>query len=247
MRDSRRPPLGPSSTLERLEEQIRQRVGGPNPPAVGDQPAVAPPTETPPTSKKLERGYLGVRVDDQRERGRGVRVLDVYHGSPAERAGLRRQDLITAVAGIRVRQITELSEILETLAPGQGVELEVLRDGRQQKLRATLAQAPAAGQSAVRPETVPPPPPEATAEPPEKRAGAAEGPASIPPPPEPFPLGREVDQPAGPQLQPPGAADHQLTDAARLEQLQRRVDELERRVAELEQQLAEALKKKPSP
>jgi hypothetical protein len=196
------------SALERLERQIRQRVGadeGRESDAAG--PTLASPTPTPRAGKNAPAGYLGVLADDQKDRGRGVRILDVRRGSPAEKAGLRRQDLITAVAGIRVRQMSDFNDILTASEPGRTLDFEVLRDGGRQKLRVALEQRPAAAErSSPPPETVPPP------------AGEP-----LPPPPPP-------GEPPSPPSEPP-SLNEQLQ--RRIAKLEHRVAELERQLAEL--------------
>ena len=196
--------------LERLERQIRERIGT----SEDAPPTVAPPPpQAPPEAAGVEPGYLGVAADDRVDRGRGVRISTVQPGSPADKAGLRRQDLITAVGGIRVRQLADMSEILATFGPGQRLDFDVLRDGKPQQVRVVLGQRPADGERPPPPEGVPLPPGQA-----------------IPAPPEP-------QQAAGPQLQPPKTIGRQSPEASRIERLQRRVDELERRVEELERAL----------
>lgn len=151
------------STLERLEWQIRQRAGASeNAEPDANRPPAARLAESRPAGENVEPGYLGLVADDQKDRGRGVRILDVQRGGPAERAGLRRQDLITGLTGIRVRQMSEMSDILGMFGPGQGVNFDVLRDGKPQKVRVVLGQRPAAisGRSDL-PETVLLPPGEA--------------------------------------------------------------------------------------
>lgn len=196
--------------LERLEQQIRQRVGTPESrTTIPDHPPPAPPRKAKQAGENTEPGYLGLVADDQKDRGRGVRILEVSRGSPAEKAGLRRQDLITAVAGIRLRQMSDLSEILETFGPGQVVEFAILRDGQSRKVRVALEKRPStADPGPALPETVPLPPGE-----------------TIPAPPEP--------QIAGPRLEPSRTIDRPPT-TSRIEQLEHRVDELERRVEELQ-------------
>ena len=142
----------------------------------------------------------------------------MYRGSPADKAGLRRQDLITAVAGVRVRQMTDMADILDNFAPGQGVDFDLLRGGKPEKLRLTLGERQAAaGPPASAPEVIPLPPGETPAGPPEPQVG--------------------------PALPPPQSGGPSLTETSRIERLERRIDQLERRVAELERQLAEARQK----
>ena len=216
-------PAFAQSALERLERQIRQRVGGP----AGDSPQAAAPAPSPPPAAargagNAATGYLGMVADDQNDRGRGVRVVEVYRGGPADKAGLRKQDLITSIGGIRVRQMTDMADMLDTFMPGQSVDFELLRDGRLLKLRATMAARPlAAERPGGMPEAIPLPPGEAIPKPPEPGLG-----------PEPVPLPPEATPPS---------------QSARIEQLQRRIDELEHRVAELERQLAAAQKKDQKP
>jgi len=218
------------SALERLERQIRQRA---EQPAGGEKVADGPVPPPPPAPgndlgkpNDVEPGYLGVVADDQNDRGRGVRILAVHPASPGEKAGLRRQDLVTAIAGIRVRQMSDMSDILETFGAGQVLEFDILRDGKSQKVKVTLGQRPAAGpkveepKPAGLPETVPLPPGALPGEPPEP-------PAEMEP---------------GPQLEPPKAAGPQAEQAKQIEELRRRVENLERRVAELERALAKSAK-----
>jgi hypothetical protein len=239
-------PACAQSALERLERQIREGAGASKSiQADADKPAAAPPTQTPHAPGNAEPGYLGVVADDQKDRGRGVRLLDVYRGSPAENAGLLRQDLVTAIAGTRVRQMTDMSDMLGTIAAGQSVDFELLREGKPQKVRVTLGQRPAAERSAGLPETVPLPPGQPLPEPPEQPADVAATPRRPPPPPDPAARQKGADEPAGPRLQPPGGGLPPRLDASRIEQLQRRLDELERRVAELERAMAKTVKNKP--
>ena len=74
------------SALQRLEEMIRQPKA-----ASGTAPAKPPESPAPPKAAATqpapspEPGYLGVLADDKDDRGRGVRVLKVTPGGPADR------------------------------------------------------------------------------------------------------------------------------------------------------------------
>jgi S1-C subfamily serine protease len=59
---------------------------------------------------------------------RGVRVLEVVAGSPAEAAGLARDDLLVAAAGAPVETLDDLTRAM-VLGDGRGLEIEVLRGG----------------------------------------------------------------------------------------------------------------------
>ncbi|MCX5737415.1 MAG: trypsin-like peptidase domain-containing protein [Proteobacteria bacterium] len=57
----------------------------------------------------------------------GALVTGLPKGGPAERAGLRRSDLITRVDGHKIRGARDVYAIVETAAPGQDLDIEVLR------------------------------------------------------------------------------------------------------------------------
>jgi serine protease Do len=65
------------------------------------------------------------------ERASGVLVGRVREGTPAERGGLRRGDLLVAVDGHAVRSAREVYEILERCTPGQELRLALLRGGER--------------------------------------------------------------------------------------------------------------------
>jgi S1-C subfamily serine protease len=72
----------------------------------------------------------------------GARVLQVIPNSPAEEAGLRPGDRITAVDGEAVNDRNTLPEVLRRYRPGDTVRLTVIRDGEERTLSVTLGRAP---------------------------------------------------------------------------------------------------------
>lgn len=98
---------------------------------------------------QVRRGMLGVTIQPvtseiARSMGlsavRGALVSDVQSGSPAEKAGLRRGDVITAIDGATVTDGNALRNHVAQLMPGTRTEVTVLRDGREQKVGVTLAE-----------------------------------------------------------------------------------------------------------
>jgi len=210
------------TALERVESRLRDQLqSGTKAPAANppqpQPPVSAAPAGTAPanTAPAGARGWLGVVADDEQDRGRGVRVLEIAADGPAAKAGFRVQDLITSVGGIRVRQMSELADMLEMYKPGDMIAFEVQRDGRSEKLQATLTQRPDA-----RAET-PAATPAAT---PARQLPAAE-PKSEPP------LLLPAQTPPAPPAAGIGAP---ADDHSRLEALERRIQQLEQRVNELE-------------
>ena len=68
----------------------------------------------------------------------GVRLEGVRQGSPAERAGLRRGDVIVRFAGVTIRALEDLTFALRSRRAGEEVEVTFLRDGRPETVRALL-------------------------------------------------------------------------------------------------------------
>ncbi|MGZ6259563.1 MAG: trypsin-like peptidase domain-containing protein [Candidatus Limnocylindrales bacterium] len=67
----------------------------------------------------------------------------VVAGSPADTAGLKEGDIITAVNGQRIDAAHSLDDILVKTSPGDTVTVTILRDGQSQDLRLTLGTRPA--------------------------------------------------------------------------------------------------------
>ena len=73
---------------------------------------------------------------------RGALVARVYRGSPAELAGVKPGDLVVAANGQRIDSAQALHNLEGLLPVGQAVRLDVQRDGRVQKVSATLKAQP---------------------------------------------------------------------------------------------------------
>jgi S1-C subfamily serine protease len=100
-------------------------------------------------SGQVRRGYLGVTIqavtsDMAANLGlkdvRGVIVNNIERGSPAERAGLKQGDVITVINGVQIEDGNGLRNIVASAGPGAEVTMTVLRDGREQQMRATLGE-----------------------------------------------------------------------------------------------------------
>jgi len=74
---------------------------------------------------------------------RGALVARVIPGSPAQAAGLRTGDIITAVAGRAVDSREAFSTLTSTVAAGQPLPLTIARDGNTQSISVRPSEAPA--------------------------------------------------------------------------------------------------------
>ncbi len=83
---------------------------------------------------RLDRGAVPARVAylgaNGVPAGAGVAVQNVDPGGPAADAGLRRGDVITAVAGERVSSMTATERIVGAQAPGHPMSVDLLRHRR---------------------------------------------------------------------------------------------------------------------
>ena len=79
----------------------------------------------------------------------GVMVTEVYEGGPADRAGLRRGDLITDIDGREVFDEKGLKFLAAIKSPGETSELSLLRGGKSQTRTVTLAPPPGATEADV--------------------------------------------------------------------------------------------------
>jgi serine protease Do len=98
---------------------------------------------------KVTRGQLGVVVQPVTEEiaaslklndARGVIVSQVQPGSAADRAGVKRGDVILALNGDVVSDPNSFRNEIAGTPPGRTVTLRILREGSEQELRPTLGE-----------------------------------------------------------------------------------------------------------
>ncbi len=69
----------------------------------------------------------GANLPQVQQFANGARVTSVEGNSPAEKAGLQRGDVITAVAGTKVDASNSLADLVSKRKPGEKVDLTVTR------------------------------------------------------------------------------------------------------------------------
>ena len=96
---------------------------------------------------KVRRGMLGINIqnisDDtakalELKDTAGVLVSNVKAGSAADKAGLKRGDIITAINGEKIEDSNVLRNKVAGSEPGSQIKLTVSRDGKQEEFTATL-------------------------------------------------------------------------------------------------------------
>lgn len=90
----------------------------------------------------IEAGLLGVRGNEAPDGSAGVHIIEVTPDTGAEAAGLLVGDRIVAIDGAPVTQFEELAGLVVANVPGAVVQLDVVRDGVNLTLEATLGAKP---------------------------------------------------------------------------------------------------------
>lgn len=95
----------------------------------------------------VSRGWMGVTIQPVTEelaksfglkQARGALINDIMKGSPAEKAGIRQGDVITAFNGADVKDPSHLQRLVAETGIGKPVKVIVFRDGRALELSLTL-------------------------------------------------------------------------------------------------------------
>jgi len=97
------------------------------------------------SGKPVSRGYLGVgtrNLDNEFQSSLGIKegavVSNVDRGTPADKAGIQRLDVITAVDGQKVRNGDDLVAAIAGRRAGETVSVTVWRDNKTKEIKVTL-------------------------------------------------------------------------------------------------------------
>jgi len=100
---------------------------------------------------KVTRGWLGVSIQDVDQElasamklptSRGVLISDVQAGSPAQKAGLKRGDVVVKIDGQPVETTGHFRNAIALGGSDKSVKLELYREGKLQTLSAALGEMP---------------------------------------------------------------------------------------------------------
>lgn len=99
----------------------------------------------------IKRGYLGVSIQPLTPdfadawgvaKGVGEIISDVRPGEAAEKAGIKRGDIVVKIGDKEVTPDQTLSNLTSSLAPGARVPFQIIRDGKPIVLNVTLGTRP---------------------------------------------------------------------------------------------------------
>jgi serine protease Do/serine protease DegQ len=101
---------------------------------------------------EVKRGMLGVQLANPNqftpdiasslglENAKGAWVTQVVEGSPADKAGVKANDVITSVNGHTVANSTELRNTIGLLRIGEKVDLALIREGKPRRVTAVIGE-----------------------------------------------------------------------------------------------------------
>jgi serine protease Do len=98
---------------------------------------------------KVTRGWLGVMIQkitpDLKEKlnlkdERGALVADVVSGGPADKAGIKRGDVIVGFNGKEIKESSQLPYVVGSTPVGQAAKVDVMRKGEKQSFEVKIAE-----------------------------------------------------------------------------------------------------------
>ncbi|MGB7291007.1 MAG: DegQ family serine endoprotease [Thermodesulfobacteriota bacterium] len=103
------------------------------------------------TNGKAIHGWLGVMVQPitpeiaegmKLSELKGALVADVSPGGPADKAGIKRGDVIVALNGKKVDTVSELTNSVGVVQPGTKEDLKLVRDGVEREVSVKIGELP---------------------------------------------------------------------------------------------------------
>jgi len=98
---------------------------------------------------EVRRGQLGVYIQDMTQdlaesfglkKAQGILVTQVMEGSPAEKAGIKRGDVILEVDGDKIDRVAVLRNRISLTSPGATVRLTILRGGDRRDVKVVIGE-----------------------------------------------------------------------------------------------------------
>ncbi len=96
---------------------------------------------------EVVRGYLGVMIQEltpalREEFGlkenEGVLIADVMEGSPAQKGGIKRGDVVIEFNGKEVKDVSQFRNMVALTPPGTRVKIVVIRNGKRKELQVVI-------------------------------------------------------------------------------------------------------------
>ncbi|TFG76750.1 MAG: PDZ domain-containing protein, partial [Thermodesulfobacteriales bacterium] len=100
---------------------------------------------------KVVRGWLGVYVQKVTpeiassfglKENEGALVSDLAPDGPAEKAGIKRGDVVVEFNGKKVKDVSDLTNLAAETAPGSDVDVKIVEDGKTKTIKVKLEEFP---------------------------------------------------------------------------------------------------------
>jgi S1-C subfamily serine protease len=88
------------------------------------------------SSGNASGAFLGVQTDPE---ARNCKITAIVKESPAEKAGLKEDDVIVAFDGKKIGPADDLFDVIRKKKPGDEVTVEVQRGDETKSIKVTLA------------------------------------------------------------------------------------------------------------
>jgi serine protease Do len=85
---------------------------------------------------EISKTFLGVSTEKDKE---GAKIISVEKASPAEKAGLQKEDIIYKVEDKKIDDMASLSEVISAMKPDDNAKIYFLRNGKKKDVTAKLA------------------------------------------------------------------------------------------------------------
>ncbi len=129
------------------------------------------------TKGRVDWGWLGVSISEVTEddldrlklrEARGVLVRSVLPGDPADKGGVRTNDVIVGIDGARLESPRDLQRVVSSTPVGKRVRVVLLREGQETEVEVTIGLYQEREASSAEPPRREPRPPDAPKEAPEE-------------------------------------------------------------------------------
>ena len=100
---------------------------------------------------KIVRGWLGVMIQDVTpdlaksfglKETKGVLISDITKNSPAEKAELKRGDVVARFSGKEIENAHMLSRVVAATPPNTNITFGIIRDGKEKTIEVTIGTMP---------------------------------------------------------------------------------------------------------
>jgi serine protease Do len=99
--------------------------------------------------RRVVRGWLGVAIQKMTpelarsfgiKEGKGALVGDVFAGSPADKANIKRGDVIIEFDGQKIDEMSDLPRLVANTPVGKTVTIKIIREGQEHTLTAKIVE-----------------------------------------------------------------------------------------------------------